>query len=122
VLVLALVLAACGGGGDGGDIELTDADSGGTIEAAVGDEITISLAGNPTTGYTWNTLQPRNADVVSFKDREYEADSDAVGSGGTEELIYEAVGAGEATIELGYFQPWEPGNVDKTFTVTVKVS
>lgn len=40
--------------------------------------ITISLAGSPTTGYTWNTL--------------------------------------------GYFQPWEPGNVDKTFTVTVAVS
>lgn len=120
-LALVLALAACGGGG-GGDIELTEADSGGTIDASVGDEITISLAGNPTTGYTWNTLQPRNADVVSLKDRDYEADSDAVGSGGTEELTYEAVAAGEATIELGYFRPWAPGEVDQTFTVTVRVS
>lgn len=120
-LALVLALAACGGGG-GGDIELTEADSGGTIEASVGDEITISLAGNPTTGYSWNTLQPRNADVVAFKDRDYEASSDAVGSGGTEELTYEAVAAGDATVELGYFQPWEPGQVDQTFTVTVRVS
>jgi inhibitor of cysteine peptidase len=123
VLALVLATAACGGdGGGGGDIELTEADSGGSVEASVGDEITISLAGNPTTGYTWNVLQPRNADVVAFDDRDYEAESDAVGAGGTEELTFEAVAAGEATIELGYFQPWEPGQVDRTFTATVTVS
>lgn len=122
VLALVLLTAACGGGGGGGDIDLTEADSGGTVEASVGDEITISLAGNPTTGYTWNVLEPRNADVVAFDDRDYEAESDAVGAGGTEELTFEAVAAGEATIELGYFQPWEPGRVDRTFTVAVRVS
>lgn len=120
-LVLLLALAACGGDGGGSDIDLTEADSGGTIEASVGDEITISLAGNPTTGYTWNVLQPQNADVVAFDDRAYEAESDAIGAPGTEELEFEAVAAGEATIELGYFRPWEPDQVDKTFTVTVTV-
>jgi inhibitor of cysteine peptidase len=122
VLALVLALAACGGDGGGGDIELTEADSGSTIEASVGDEITVSLAANPTTGYSWNPLQPRAPDVVALTDREYEAESDAIGAGGTEELTYEAVAAGQATIELGYFQPWEPGNVGNTFTVTVRVS
>lgn len=123
VVVLALALAACGGGdGGGGDIDLTEADSGSTIDASVGDEITISLAGNPTTGYTWNVLQPQNADVVAFDDREYEAESDLAGAPGTEELTFETVAPGEATIELGYFRPWEPDQVDKTFTVTVRVS
>jgi inhibitor of cysteine peptidase len=121
-LVLLLAVAACGGDGGGGDIELTEADSGSTIDAAVGEEITISLAGNPTTGYTWNMLQPQNADVVAFKDRDYESESDLVGSGGTEELTYEAVAAGEATIELGYFRPWETAPPSDTFTVTVRVS
>jgi len=121
-LAILLAVAACGGGSGGGDdFELTEADSGSTIEASVGDDITISLAGNPTTGYTWNVLQPQNADVVAFDDREYEAESDAIGAPGTEELEFEAVAAGEATIELGYFRPWEPDQVDKTFTVTVTV-
>lgn len=122
-LVLLLALAACGGGdGGGGDIELTEADSGSTIEASVGDEIAISLAGNPTTGYTWNTLQPKNADILAFEGSDYEAESDAVGSGGTEELTYKAVAAGEATIELGYFRPWESAPPAQTFTVNVRVS
>jgi inhibitor of cysteine peptidase len=121
-VIVLVALAACGGNGNGGDIELTDADSGGSVEASVGDEITISLAGNPTTGYTWNVLQPQNADVVAFDDRDYEAESDAIGAGGTEELTFEAVAAGEATIELGYFRPWEPDQVDRTFTVAVTVS
>lgn len=120
-LVLLLALAACGGDGGGSDIDLTEADSGGTIEASVGDEITISLAGNPTTGYTWNVLQPRNADVVAFADRDYEADSDAIGSGGTEELEFRAVAPGEATIELGYSRPWESTPPSETFTVAVTV-
>jgi predicted secreted protein len=121
--VLVVVLAACGGGdGGGGDIDLTEADSGGAIEATVGDEIAISLEGNPTTGYTWNVLQPQNADILAFDDREYEAESDLAGAPGTEELTFEAVAPGEATIELGYFRPWEPDQVERTFTVNVRVS
>lgn len=117
----ALALAGCGGG-SGGDIDLTEADSGGTVEASVGDEITISLPGNPTTGYTWNVLKPQSADVVAFTDREYEAESDLVGAPGTEELTFEAVAPGKATIELGYFRPWEADQIEKTFTVNVTVS
>jgi inhibitor of cysteine peptidase len=121
-VIVLLAAAACGGDDGGGDINLTEADSGSTIEAGVGDEITISLEGNPTTGYTWNVLQPRNADVVAFEDRDYEAESDLAGAPGTEELTFEAVAPGEATIELGYFRPWEPDQVERTFTVTVTVS
>lgn len=121
VVTFALGLAACGGGG-GADVDLSEADAGKTIDAAVGDSIVISLDGNPTTGFSWNPMQPQSSDVVALKDKDFEASSDAIGAGGTEKVTYEAAGAGEATIELGYFQPWEPGKVDKTFTVTIKVS
>jgi inhibitor of cysteine peptidase len=127
--LLALTLAACGGGDNddsessGEAIKLAEVDSGGAREVAVGEEIDIVLPSNPTTGYSWNPLQQPDAAVVAFVDQDYEpSSSDAVGSGGMETLTYRAVGAGETTIDLGYFQPWEPDNVDKTFTITIKAS
>jgi inhibitor of cysteine peptidase len=122
LLLLALALAACGGGDDGDAIEVAEADSGGAREVAVGEEIDIVLPSNPTTGYSWNPLKATDPAVLAQVDSDYEPDSDAIGSGGMETLTYRAEGPGETTIDLGYFQPWEPNNVDKTFTLTVKVN
>jgi inhibitor of cysteine peptidase len=125
--LLVLALAACGGdsgGADGGgdSIEVAEADSGGSREVAVGEEIDVVLPSNPTTGYSWNALGETDAAVVALVDRDYEPSSDAVGAGGMETLTYRAEGPGETTIDLGYFQPWEPSNVDETFSITVVVS
>ena len=50
------------------------------------------------------------------------ADSNVVGSGGTQEVVIEGTGAGTTTFELRYVRPWEDGVAPAetaTFDVTV---
>lgn len=123
---LALALAACGGGDDGAGsgqtIEVAEDASGGAREVAVGDDIEVELPSNPTTGYSWNALSQPDPAVLTLVDREYDPSSDMPGAGGMEKLTYRAVGPGQTTIELGYFQPWEPDAVDERFTLGVEVA
>ena len=50
---LGLAVLACGAG-SGSTISLTAADAGTTVQAKVGDPITVTLEANPTTGYDWH--------------------------------------------------------------------
>ena len=81
----------------------------GTIfEVDVGDEVTIVLESNATTGYTWELENPPLADVVRFVDDVYvDPDTDLVGAAGRQELTFEAVGAGTAEISLWYVRTFE---------------
>lgn len=119
--VLALAVAACGGA-TGKTVELSQKDSGTTLQVATGDKIVISLESNPTTGYSWAEAKTSSVgDVLQLVSKSYESESDAVGSGGVEKWTYKAVGAGTANPELEYVRPFEPGKVAGKFTVTVNV-
>lgn len=95
------------------------------ISAARGSEITITLASNHTTGYSWRLANKPNAAVVKFLRSEYVAPNNTgrVGQGGVEALSFRAVGRGTSTIVLEYARPWEK-NVQpakkQVFSVMVK--
>ncbi len=121
--VVALLVAACGSGESGKAIELSQKDSGTTLQVTQGDELVISLESNPTTGYSWAESKSSQAsDVLQLVSKKYESESDAIGAGGVETWTYKAVGAGTANLELDYLRPFEPDKIAGKFTLTVDVT
>lgn len=109
--LLGLVLTGCGaGGGAGGGGGTVYTDTSETIRAKVGQEFTIALESNPTTGYSWQLAGDLDEEIVEEIGSEYVQEpgsEEMVGAGGTEYWTFKASGAGETTISLEYVRPWE---------------
>ena len=104
-------------------VSLTAADKGSQVNVKVGDQITITLEGNPSTGYTWEAKDLDASMFVQVGDPVFTSSNPgAVGAGGTLVLTFKALKAGTATLNLVYHRPWETG-VDpvETFSVTITV-
>jgi len=94
------------------------------IALAVGDTLTVTLASNPSTGFSWTAeTQIGDASVVQQTSHVSVAPTSAmVGAPGTETWTFRALNAGTTTISTEYSQPW-PGGVkaDWTFKANVAV-
>jgi inhibitor of cysteine peptidase len=121
VLSIAAVLLSAGC--DLKTAKYTETDSGKTIEASVSQQFTITLRGNETTGYVWQMAKGTNSKIVKKISDKYTADNTGlVGSGGDHVWTFKAVAAGETTITLNYFRPWEkPVVPTKTLKYKIKV-
>lgn len=112
IAVLILILAfscsifAAGCTGDP-DIQLTAENAGERVELQTGQVLAITLASNPTTGYSWHVAEGNESVLRLQGDPEFQSESDLVGAGGVEVLRFEAVAAGEAALTLTYDRPWE---------------
>ena len=118
VVVLMVVVAAgapltaCGSSGDtpagGKTIEVTPvAQTGTTVDAAVGDTVVVKLEANATTGYEW---QFTAGDTFTIESSEYEPTpvaSGVVGSGGTQVVTLKVTKAGSSDLTGVYVRPWE---------------
>jgi inhibitor of cysteine peptidase len=106
-------------------LELTAADSGKTVAAVVGQTIVISLEGNITTGYSWQTTELSGQAVESLGKPSYVTRLHApgiVGVGGTFTFRFKAVRPGTAALKLIYVRPWEKDQPpQETFAVTIGV-
>ncbi len=81
------------------------ADPGAAIRAAVGEEFAIELAGNPTTGYTWQVqVDSRHLELLS---QAFVPGGEGIGAGGMEVFRFRVLAAGETEIACGYQRPWE---------------
>jgi inhibitor of cysteine peptidase len=121
-LVLAAAsLAACGGGGDGGALALTAADSGRTVELGTGRLLTVTLESNATTGFRWNLAEAPSEAVIHLVSSEYVEPKDGrLGEGGVEVWTFEAAGAGTTSLRLEYVRPFDPGDVEGEFVLTIR--
>lgn len=103
-------------------VQLTADDNGGQVEVKAGEEFTVVLNGNPSTGYTW---EAKDLDTTMFElvgDPEFVSDSPGmVGAGGTLTLTFKALQAGTATLNLVYHRSWEDVDPINTFSVTITV-
>jgi inhibitor of cysteine peptidase len=132
VLVLAFTMAGCAASWSGpqssggtvmGSTRLSDADSGKTVELAVGAPLVIDLEENGTTGYAW-ALDGSVPDVLKAAGDEFQppADTGVVGAAGRRVFEYKAAVAGEGDLKLVYVRSWEKDVAPaKTFTVHVVV-
>jgi inhibitor of cysteine peptidase len=86
---------------------LTEADAGRTVELRTGDRLAVSLAGNPTAGYSWEVAAVDARVLAPAGQPAYHASSASMGSGGVFAFEFEAVAAGQTALRLAYRRPWE---------------
>jgi predicted secreted protein len=100
---------------------LTAKDSGKTITVKAGEEIEISLAGNPTTGFTWNNKTV--AGTLKLSGRiSHRAGGPALGAPGMSTAKYQALKPGKAEIILEYKRVFEDKPAAKTVKINVVVT
>ena len=93
-----------------------------SITVSVGESISIILSSNVSTGYQWVLDTSKlNASIVSKTGNQYfPGASYLVGSGGSEQWIFEAEATGVTIIKLDYKRAWET-TAEDTFTIEVTV-
>ncbi|MCX6056312.1 MAG: protease inhibitor I42 family protein [Chloroflexi bacterium] len=117
VIFLGGLLVSCGK-----TQEVTKEMNGQTISVKAGDSFTLTLAGNPTTGYVWELSELDQTFVSLTGDPDYRADSNLTGAGGVYTYKFNALKAGTTTLKLIYRRPWEKDiSPLETFKVTVEV-
>lgn len=96
------------------------------VTAFIGQQILVSLPGNPTTGYQWSikslagdsVRQTGKLEFVPFKTPE----PNMVGAGGRYNAGFEAIKPGPATLQMYYTRPWEKDDpLAESFTLTFAV-
>lgn len=99
------------------------------ITVRVGETVTVSLDGNPTTGYTWNLAEPMKEDAPVLVTMSYgpvpDADEENPCCGAPCPTLVKMTGvhAGAASFTLEYKRVWEtdtPAWKTRTFVVTVE--
>jgi inhibitor of cysteine peptidase len=94
----------------------------GSVDAKRLDQLNLSLAENPTTGYRWN-LKSAGEPVCKLEKTFFDSSALPVGRGGTRKWLFNVVESGAATIELAYERSFErEKSPAKTFKVTIRAS
>ncbi len=118
--LLLTVLTATTACGPAQEVKLDADDDGRQIELKAGQTLVISLEGNPTTGYTWEVAELNEQVLRQVGEAEFKPESDLDGAPGVQTLRFEAVNAGQTTLNLVYHQPWEE-DVEPLETFSVQV-
>ena len=101
-------------------VKVSETDAGAEFTLKIGDELQVTLAGNPTTGYIWTTAEIDEAVLEQVGDPEFDPDTDLLGSPGVVTITYKAVGAGSTTLELEYGRVADT-NPERTMSISVVV-
>jgi inhibitor of cysteine peptidase len=97
---------------------LTAADTNRTISAAPGDELIISLAEQPSTGYRW-TVELVDEARLALRDTFY-AGGGRPGAAGVRQLTFVVAQPGQSELRLKHWRPWSgESSVLARFAVTV---
>lgn len=120
---LALLLAT-GGGESGPSGPGVYSDPSKTIVVKTGDEFSIELESNPSTGFNWVLTGQFSSSIVKMLPGSYRPpDPPTYGAPGTDVWKFQAVAPGNITITLGYMKqsvtPSEKAD-EKSFKVEVK--
>jgi predicted secreted protein len=92
-------------------MELTQDDSGGRRTARVGEELSVVLAENPTTGYRW--YPEIDARTLQQTDDRYEGPAEPRGAAGTRRLTFRVLRPGPVHLRVVKRRPWEKTAVDE---------
>ncbi|MEW6059048.1 MAG: protease inhibitor I42 family protein [Actinomycetota bacterium] len=102
--VAALAIVACGDESNSPkSVELSVEDDGRDFALNPGDELTVTLESNASTGFRWVLVTEPDSGVLELLGSEYiAATTDLVGAPGVEVWRFRATGAGQTTLKLRY--------------------
>ena len=90
-------------------MELTQDDSGGRRTARVGEELSVVLAENPTTGYRWHP--ETDARTLQQTGDRYEGPTEPRGAAGTRRLTFRVLRPGLLHLQVVKRRAWEETTV-----------
>lgn len=106
----------------GGDMEFADPAS--PVVVGPGENFTIILPSNRTTGFTWRLAKPLDEKIIRFLGSDFvEPRSGLDGASGKEVWSFRSVAPGSCIISFEYLRPWEkdrPPAKEARFTLIVK--
>ena len=102
-VVLLVSLTSCGGK----TVKLNENSNGQTIELKKGATLSISLQGNPTTGYNWELAEVDQSILKPAGEADYKSDSMLIGSGGVYTFKFKALDSGSTSLKLIYYRSFE---------------
>ncbi len=124
ILVVAGLLGSLGLSGCSGQGQ-PYTDSTQVVNTGVGQEFTIALESNISTGYSWQAKF--DPSILNLVNNEYKAGDttgmNVVGSSGTQYFYFKPVKSGQAVITFTYYRPWETPTAQdqvQNFNVNVK--
>jgi inhibitor of cysteine peptidase len=121
-IVLSLLMATLAATLCAKTLFLEESDNNTHLCLNLGDTLMIKLPSNVTTGYSWTITTPAATLEQLVSDRERAKDA-PVGAGGFQTFRFTAKSAGDATLELKYFRPFEKDKpAAKTYKITVSVA
>jgi predicted secreted protein len=124
---VCLLLTACGGaipGAEGATVVITPAIKGNSASLNVGDTLEIQIPTIPTAGYEWEAQDLDTSILIQEGSAVYTEDSSPNSAGGIVTLRFNAVGAGNTTLNLLYVNSSVSGDLSlskNSFSVTVEV-
>ena len=102
--------------------QFTKTDDNSTVSLKAGEEFSVALEGNPTTGYAWALDDANSSGVEQIGEPDYTSDSSAIGSGGRYVFTFKATQSGEHVLRLKYWRSFEPDTPPvETFTLSLRV-
>ena len=100
-------------------MELRQEDSGGRRAARVGEELTVVLPENPTTGYRWHSeIDTRMLQQAGDR---YEGPAEPRGAPGTRRLTFKVLRPGPVHLRVTKRRPWENTAVEE-FSIDLDVT
>jgi inhibitor of cysteine peptidase len=126
-VLLTMVAISCpshgiSGGGASPDVALDRSAAGSTVELRRGQGLTVTLPGNPTTGYVWE-LVPGFESILAVQGKpQFTPDSSKLGAGGVYRFSFQADQPGKVHVKMIYRRPFDKESAPaETFEVTVVV-
>jgi len=109
------------------EVNVDENDDGSQVELEQGQILVVTLESNPTTGYRWEVAEIQESILEQMGEAEFEPSETGeppfVGAGGWEIFRFEAISAGQMTLQLVYRRSWEEGvEPINTFSIEVVVN
>ncbi len=118
VAIMMVVAAACSQG-----LALSVDDDGDRVSLRPGDEIQVTLAGNATTGFSWELVEYDPAVITPLGEPTYEeGDVELVGAGGEWTWTLRGVAGGESQVQFAYHRAWEDEPPESVFSFVAVVA
>ena len=104
------------------DLNLTEAQNGGSFAVRLGDQIVLTLPENPSTGYRWSPAS-LHQNFLSQEAHDYHPGGPAVGSGGTIVWRFKATREGHTRLEMKKIRAWEADSAPTgQFAVSIEIT